>query len=103
MTVTTYNPEQGRTFNEVIENTTAIVDFYADWCGPCRAMAPTLDAFAAKHSDVKVVKVNIDQHPELAAEYGVRSIPTLLGFRDGRESGRTIGVTNQDGLEALVA
>jgi len=103
MRVTTFDPQAGRTFNEVINQGATIVDFYADWCGPCRAMAPTLDKFAASRDDVSVVKVNIDKHPELASEYGVRSIPTLLGFAGGVETGRSVGVTNGDGLAALLA
>lgn len=103
MSVTTFDPQAGRTFNEVISQGNTIVDFYADWCGPCRALAPTLDKFAASRDDVNVVKVNIDQHPQLASQYGVRSIPTLLGFAQGEETGRSVGVTNDAGLAALLA
>ncbi len=103
MTVSTYHPKQAQTFDQVIAGTAALVDFYADWCGPCQAMAPTLEAFAEANQNVNVVKVNIDENPELAARFGIRSIPTLLAFHDGREHGRAVGVTNQAGLAELVA
>ncbi|HYD18650.1 MAG TPA: thioredoxin [Patescibacteria group bacterium] len=59
-----------------------LIDFYADWCGPCKALAPTLDKFADDNADkVKVVKINVDQNPNLAAAFGVQSIPTLVTMR----------------------
>ena len=61
-----------------------LVDFYADWCGPCKALAPTLEQVAAENPQARVVKVNIDDSPELAARYGVKSVPRLLVFKDGR-------------------
>ncbi|RMH20207.1 MAG: thioredoxin [Acidobacteria bacterium] len=62
-----------------------LVDFYADWCPPCRALAPTLERLAAEYEGrVKIVKVNVDDSPELAREYDTRSIPTLILFRRGQ-------------------
>lgn len=69
-----------------------LVDFWAEWCGPCRALAPTLDALAAeKGSQIKVVKVNIDENPNAPSKYGVRSIPTLLIFKGGEVVAQTVG------------
>lgn len=68
----------------------AAVDFYADWCAPCRALGPHVDDLAA---DSNVFKVNVDESPELAARYGVRSIPTVVFFRDGVETRRLVGPT----------
>lgn len=68
----------------------AAVDFYADWCAPCRALAPHIDDLAA---DSNVYKVNIDESPELAARFGVRSIPTVVFFRNGAETRRLVGPT----------
>ena len=80
-----------------------LVDFYADWCGPCQAQTPVLEAFAATHSnDVEVVKVNIDEHPQLASTYGVRSIPTLKLFENGEVTDTRVGVSSATQLEALL-
>lgn len=68
----------------------AAVDFYADWCAPCRALGPHVDDLAA---DSNVYKVNVDESPELAARFGVRSIPTVVFFRDGAETRRLVGPT----------
>ena len=77
------------------------MDFYADWCGPCRAMAPALESFDAEQDAIRVVKVNVDEHPDLAAQYGVRSIPTLVAFRDGAEINRAVGVSQKQDLARL--
>lgn len=60
-----------------------LVDFYATWCGPCKVVAKTLDQYAEEVSEVKVVKINVDEESELASKYGIRSIPTLIYFEDG--------------------
>ena len=71
-------------FNNAIAIGTALVDFYADWCGPCRMVSPIVDEIAAERSDLLVCKVNVDNEPELAAQFGVFSIPTLAVMKDGR-------------------
>jgi len=68
-----------------------LVDFWAAWCGPCRALAPTIDEIAAEQSAVKVGKVDVDAEPELARQYRIMSIPTLLLFRDGEVQRREVG------------
>jgi thioredoxin 1 len=60
-----------------------VVDFWAEWCGPCRALSPIIDELASEKSDIKVVKVNIDQAPEAPTKYGVRGIPTVMVFKNG--------------------
>lgn len=74
-----------------------VVKFTADWCGPCRVFAPTVEAAARQHPDIAFVEVNIDQEPALAAQWRVRSIPFLLGLRDGKPAFQVLGAVS--GLE----
>jgi thioredoxin 1 len=77
-----------------------IVDFWAEWCGPCRAVSPVLDKIAEeRESELRVVKVNIDEEPELAQRYGVMSIPTILLFKDGEPAAAAIGAQPKSMLE----
>ncbi len=76
-----------------------LVDFWAEWCGPCHAVAPVLDRIAAEREDLKLVKVNIDQEQELQQRYGVASIPTLILFRDGEPSAAVIGAQPKGAIE----
>ena len=78
-------------FNNAIANGTALVDFYADWCGPCKMVSPIVDEIAAERSDITVGKVNVDDENALAMKYGVMSIPTLIVFKDGEEVHRIVG------------
>lgn len=66
------------------ENRTVLIDFYADWCGPCRMVSPIVDEIANERADLLVCKVNVDDEPELASQFGVFSIPTLAVMKDGR-------------------
>jgi thioredoxin 1 len=79
-----------------------LVDFYADWCGPCRALAPVLEQVAGETVDAKVVKVNVDDSPQLAGRYGISSIPSLLVFKGGQVVDRHVGLANKQQLMALL-
>ena len=80
-----------------------LVDFYADWCAPCRAIAPIVDALATELGDVlDVVKVDVDHNHELAETYGVRGIPTLMLFKDGKPVETVVGATNRDRLASTI-
>lgn len=79
-----------------------LVDFNADWCGPCKMLKPTLEAMAQEAQDYKIVSVNIDDESDLAEEYGVFSIPCLVVFKDGAEADRSVGLQPRESLERLV-
>jgi thioredoxin 1 len=80
-----------------------LIDFYADWCGPCKSLAPRLEKFAEDNKDkVKVVKVNVDESPNLAGAFGVRSIPTLVTMRGNEAIYMVTGAVPNDTLEKLV-
>lgn len=73
-----------------------LVDFFAEWCGPCKAMAPALDQVAAEmKGKVKVVKIDVDQNPDIAAKYAIRAMPTLLVFKGGQVVGTKVGALVQ--------
>ncbi len=80
-----------------------IIDFWAAWCGPCRAFAPTFEAAAGQHEDITFAKVNTDEQQALAQAFNIRGIPTLAVFRDGILLGQNSGALPADALEALIA
>ena len=94
-----------QTFDEALVATQglAMVDFWAEWCGPCRAIAPVLEDVAeASEGRVTLLKVNVDENPGLAARYGIRSIPTILFVRDGTVVDRVVGAVPRAALQNIV-
>lgn len=79
-----------------------LVDFWAEWCGPCRMLAPVLEQLEAERRDVRVCKVNIDEETELARRFGVMSIPTVILFQNGQERDRSVGLVPKERLLMLL-
>ena len=92
------------TFAEEVLNTekTVIADFNADWCGPCRMLAPMLEKVSDEHPEAKFVSVNIDENEELADVYDISSIPCLVVFKGGQEYKRSVGLIPSDAIAALL-
>ena len=86
----------------VAASQTVLVDFWATWCGPCQMMGPILDELAAKHPEIKVGKINVDDCPDIAAAYTVHNIPTLVIFKNGQEAGRILGYCRGEDLKAEI-
>lgn len=83
-------------------NKSVFVDFFADWCGPCKMLGPVVEELAAENPDVKFIKVNVDENPDVARRYGIMSIPTMLVFRDGEQVGSAVGFMPKPQVEELV-
>ena len=87
----------GENFDEIIKNR-VLVDFYADWCGPCKMLGPVLE----KISDIDIVKVNVDMYEELSRKYGIMSIPCLILFENGKELKRNLGFINEEKVREFI-
>ena len=92
----------GNFSQEVLKSPTpVVVDFWAEWCGPCKMIAPVLDELAGEYgARVKIGKVNIDEHQQLAINYGINSIPTLLFFKNGQVADQVVGMKSKRDLKA---
>ena len=89
---------EGNNFKELIKER-VLVDFYANWCGPCKMLGPVLEKVS---DEIKVIKVNVDSNQELAREYGVMSIPCVILFDDGQELKRNVGFVNESKLREFI-
>lgn len=80
-----------------------LVDFWAEWCAPCRMLAPTVDAVAERFaSNARVVKVNVDENPGISQRYGIKGIPTLILFKNGAEEERVVGATSKEAISRMI-
>lgn len=86
-------------FTEIINRQNVLIDFYADWCGPCQMLAPLLEEI----DTIDILKVNVDEFKDIAASLGIMSIPTLILFRSGKEIKREIGFKNLDEIKKMIA
>lgn len=93
---------ENENFNDVVSNDVVLVDFFATWCGPCKMLGPVLEEFDQDRSDVKIVKVDIDEKTDLAREYGVMSVPTLILFKDGKPVATRTGYMPKEVLTAWI-
>ena len=92
------------TFEQEVLNSNipVLIDFYADWCGPCKMLSPTVDEVAEENDDIKVVKVNVDESQEIAVKYQVMSIPTLVVIKNGNEINRSVGVIDKEEILSMI-
>ena len=94
--------ESVKQFSEEIASGTVLVDFYADWCGPCQMLSPLIEELDKKH-DIKVLKINVDEASDLARQFRIASIPTLVVFKDGKMIRREMGYMPLSRLESLIS
>lgn len=89
---------ENENLNDLVSSGVHIVDFYADWCGPCKMLGSVLEGL----ENVSIIKVNTDTHPELSREFGVMSIPTIVFFKDGKEVRKEIGFKTKEEIERIL-
>ena len=89
-------------FDELIEKGTVLIDFYADWCGPCKMLLPIIEEFSKEHDEITIIKVNVDKYPDIAQKYGVMTIPTLILYKDNKLVKKQVGFIPLDALEKWV-
>ena len=89
-------------FDELIKEGKVLVDFYAEWCGPCKMLAPILEDVSNERNNIKIIKINTDEFPDLAQKYGIMSIPTLILFDNGKEINKNIGFISKDEVISFI-
>lgn len=89
-------------FEAIINSGSVIVDFYADWCGPCKMLSPVLEELSSAYPEIQFIKVNVDNEPDLSSKYGVMSIPALFAVKDGEVKKQAVGFQPKPMLEELI-
>ena len=89
-------------FLETIKEGNTLVDFYADWCGPCKMLGPVLEELSEENTDVKFIKVNVDDENELAHKYGIMSIPAVFFFKDGEVVSSSVGFRGKEDMQQFI-
>ena len=91
-------------FDEVVlkSETPVLVDFYANWCGPCKMLRPVLEELASERNSAKIVSIDVDEAEDLASKYGIISIPCLILFKDGEEINRSVGLKSKSDIEEMI-
>ena len=89
-------------FNEFIKSGTVLIDFFATWCGPCKMLSPVIEQVEREHPELKVVKVDVDEAPQIAVKYGIQAIPTLFLVKEGKVIDKRMGYLNKNQLEGFV-
>ena len=89
-------------FDEIVAKGTVVVDFFADWCGPCKMLGPVLEEVDSEYPEIEFVKVNVDDNMDLAERFGIMSIPQVYVFRDGAVAGKMSGYQDKGGVRAFI-
>ena len=90
------------TFNSEINGDNVLVDFYADWCGPCKMLSPILESISEDRTNVKIIKVNVDEAHNISKLYGIMSIPTLIHFKNGKLISKKVGLCSKDEIVEMI-
>ena len=90
-------------FNEFIKEGLVLIDFFATWCGPCKMLSPVIEQVEREHPELKVVKVDVDEAPAIAAKYGIQAIPTLFLLKEGKVINSSMGYINKNQLENFIS
>lgn len=94
--------KEEKEFDELTKEGLVLVDFYADWCGPCQMLSPILEELSKKNENIKIVKINVDEHQQLAVQNKVLSIPAIKIYKDGKLVNQAVGYQELEDLEALI-
>ena len=95
--------ESSEEYDSALKNSKSVfVDFFADWCGPCKMVGPVVDKVSEQYDDVSFLKVNVDDFPDIAQRYGIMSIPTMVVFEDGKPARQLVGVTTAEDVRKAI-